>query len=79
MPSYSDERREHEAGNLFPPRNPSVREVARQAGIAEPTAYKWRKGACEQGRCLPKAGDGSTAARSLKGQPKGRVGNCGGE
>ena len=66
MPSYSDERREAVVAKLLPPRNLSVREVAQQEGISEPTVYKWRKEAREQGRCLPNAGDGGTAAWSSK-------------
>jgi len=66
MPSYSNERREAVVAKLMPPRNLPVREVAQQEGISEPTVYKWRKEAREQGRCLPNAGDGGTAAWSSK-------------
>jgi transposase-like protein len=66
MPSYSNERREAVVAKLLPPRNLPVREVAQQEGISEPTVYKWRKEAREQGRCLPNAGDGGTAAWSSK-------------
>ena len=66
MPSYSDERREAVVAKLLPPRNLPVREVAQQEGISAATVYKWRKEAREQGRCLPNAGDGGTAAWSSK-------------
>ena len=66
MPSYSNERREAVVAKLLPPRNLPVREVAQQEGISEPTVYKWGKEAREQGRCLPNAGDGGTAAWSSK-------------
>jgi len=66
MPIYSNERREAVVAKLLPPRNLSVREVAQQEGISEPTVYKWRKEAREQGRCLPSAGDGGTAAWTSK-------------
>ena len=62
MPSYSDERRDAVVAKLLPLRNLSAREVAQQEGISEPTVYKWRKEAREQGRCVPNAGDGGTAA-----------------
>ena len=65
MPRYSDERREAVVAKLLPPRNLPVREVAQQEGISEATVYKWRKEAREQGRCLPNAGDGGTAAECL--------------
>ena len=66
MPSYSDERREAVVAKLLPPRSLPVREVAQQEGISAATVYKWRKEAREQGRCLPNAGDGGTAAWSSK-------------
>ena len=62
MPIYSNERREAVVAKLLPPRNLSVREIAQQEGISEPTVYKWRKEAREQGHCLPSAGDSGTAA-----------------
>ena len=63
MSSYSDERREAVVAKLLPPRNLSVREVAQQEGVSEPTVYKWRKEAREHGRCLPNAGFVSTVVR----------------
>lgn len=66
MSSYPDERREAVVAKLLPPFNLSVREVAQQEGISEPTVYKWRKEAREQGRCLPDASDGGTAAWSSR-------------
>jgi hypothetical protein len=53
---------------LLPPHNLRVREVSQAGGISEPTAYKWRKEAREQGRCLPNAGGGGTVGLVVQGQ-----------
>jgi transposase-like protein len=66
MASYSNERRKAVVAKLLPPHNRSGHGVAQQERISEPTVYKWRKEAREQGRCLPNAGDGGTTAWSSK-------------
>jgi len=53
---YSEERRQAVLAKLCPPHNRSVREVAAEEGISEPTVYGWRKQARERGQLYPDAG-----------------------
>ncbi|KAF0279147.1 hypothetical protein BA897_00010 [Spiribacter roseus] len=38
---------------LLPPHSLTVKQVAERENISEPTMYKWRQEAREQGQCLP--------------------------
>jgi transposase-like protein len=40
---------------MLPPNSRSIRELAQEEGISEPTLYNWRKEARAQGRLLPDA------------------------
>ena len=53
---YSEERRKAVLAKLCPPHNRSVREVAAEEGISEPTLYGWRKAARQRGELYPDAG-----------------------
>ena len=53
MKRYSDERRESVLKKLLPPHNRSVREVAKEEGISEPTLYEWRAQAKREGVAVP--------------------------
>ncbi|MCG5536849.1 transposase [Ectothiorhodospira mobilis] len=53
MPRYSDERKEAVLAKLLPPHSLTVKQVAEQENISEPTIYKWRQEAREQGQCFP--------------------------
>ena len=52
---YSPERREAVLKKMLPPHNRSIRELAQEEGISEPTLYNWRKEARAHGRLLPDA------------------------
>ena len=52
---YSPERREAVLKKMLAPHNRSIRELAQEEGISEPTLYNWRKEARGQGRLLPDA------------------------
>lgn len=52
---YSPERKEAVLKKMLPPHSKSIRELAREEGISEPTLYNWRKAARSQGCLLPDA------------------------
>lgn len=56
MKSYSEERRTAVLKKLLPPHNRSVREVAKEEGISEPTLYEWRAQAKREGVAVPGSG-----------------------
>jgi len=55
MPRYGEERKEAVLAKLLPPHCLTVQQVAERENISEPTIYKWRHEAREQGRCFPDA------------------------
>lgn len=52
---YSQERKEAVLKKMLPPLNGSIRELAREEGISEPTLYQWRTEARRHGVLLPDA------------------------
>lgn len=60
MSHYPEERKEAVLKKMLPPRNKTIKELAQEEGISEPTLYNWRKEARAQGRLMPD-GDQSPA------------------
>ena len=57
MSRYPNERREAVLRKMLPPHNKTIKELAQEEGISEPTLYNWRKQARAEGRLMP---DGDT-------------------
>lgn len=62
MTRYSEERKLAVLAKMLPPHNQSIRALAKQEGISEPTLYGWRKKARVQGRCLPDSNAGGPSS-----------------
>jgi transposase-like protein len=63
MSRYPAERKEAVLKKMLPPHNKTIKELAQEEGISEPTLYNWRKAARAQGRLMPD-GDQSPAGWS---------------
>lgn len=50
---YSEERKQAVLKKMLPPNNKTIRELAQEEGISEPTLYSWRRQARNQGKLLP--------------------------
>jgi len=50
---YSQERKESVLKKMLPPKNLSIAALAIEEAISEPTLYKWRNEARNQGRLMP--------------------------
>ena len=50
---YSQERKEAVLRKMMPPHNRSIRQLAKEEGISEPTLYNWRNEARRKGILLP--------------------------
>lgn len=57
MSRYPNERKEAVLRKMLPPHNKTIKALAEEEGISEPTLYLWRKQARAQGRLMP---DGDT-------------------
>ena len=50
---YSKKRKEQVLKKMMPPRNKTIRDIAKEEGITEATLYRWRKEARRRGKFLP--------------------------
>ena len=74
---YSQERKQAVLAKLAPPHKWTVREVADEEGISEPTLYNWRKQARLNGGLFPDAGADLPAAGKSRGLDGTRQVHCG--
>lgn len=57
---YTKKRKEAVLKKMMAPHNRSIKELAAEEGISEPTLYNWRNKARKQGLLLPDSDSGST-------------------
>jgi transposase-like protein len=62
---YPKERKEAILKKMLPPNNKTIKELAQEEGISEPTLYNWRKEARAEGRLMPD-GDATPAGWSAR-------------